>query len=63
MRAAWGNLCGGLRITSRQPDLYLKLVLLYSLPPLASAGLVLFGPKDTLWNEPTYTRRFCSGYL
>jgi len=29
------------QITGQQPDLYVKLVLLYSLPPLAAAGLVL----------------------
>jgi hypothetical protein len=46
---AWSNLRGGLEITAQQPDLYLKLVLLYSLPPLASAWLLLNGPRDTPW--------------
>jgi hypothetical protein len=50
--AGWWNLQRGLAITRRQPDLYLKLVLLYSLPPLAAAGLVLYGPRDTLWYQP-----------
>ena len=50
--AAWGNLRQGLAITSRQPDLYLKLVLLYSIPPAAAAALVVFGPRGTLWYEP-----------
>ena len=46
---AWSNLRGGLEITAQQPDLYVKLVLLYSLPPLASAWLLLNGPHDTPW--------------
>jgi hypothetical protein len=50
--AGWWNLQRGLAITRQQPDLYLKLVLLYSLPPLAAAGLVLYGPKDSLWFQP-----------
>jgi hypothetical protein len=50
--AGWGNLRTGLAITRRQPDLYLKLVVLYSLPPLASAWLVLYGPRDTAWYQP-----------
>jgi hypothetical protein len=50
--AAWGNLQQGLQITRQQPDLYLKLVLLYSLPPLLAAWLVLFGPRNTPWYEP-----------
>jgi len=50
--AGWWNLRRGMAIVSRQPDLYLKLVLLYSLPPLAAAGLVLYGPSDTLWSAP-----------
>jgi hypothetical protein len=49
---AWGNLRGGLEITAQQPDLYLKLVLLYSLPPLAAAWLVISGPRDSLWLQP-----------
>jgi hypothetical protein len=39
----------GLAITRQQPDLYVKLVLLYSLPPLAAAWLVLFGPPHSQW--------------
>jgi hypothetical protein len=50
--AGWWNLQRGLAITRQQPDLYLKLVLLYSLPPLAAAGLVLYGPKDSMWYQP-----------
>jgi hypothetical protein len=50
--AGWWNLQQGLAITRRQPDLYLKLVLLYSLPPLAAATLVVYGPRDTLWYQP-----------
>jgi hypothetical protein len=53
--AAWGNLRGGLEITAQQPDLYLKLVLLYSLPPLVSAWLVVDGPSDTLWSQALVT--------
>lgn len=47
--AAWWNLRRGLDITRQQPDLYVKLVLLYSLPPLVAAGLVVYGPRDTPW--------------
>jgi hypothetical protein len=50
--AGWWNLRRGLDITRQQPDLYIKLVLLYSLPPLASAGLVLYAPRDTPWYQP-----------
>ena len=50
--AACSNLRGGLEITAQQPDLYVKLVLLYSLPPLAAAWLVLNGPPDTPWVQP-----------
>ncbi|MGI9149776.1 MAG: hypothetical protein ACR2IK_25045 [Chloroflexota bacterium] len=50
--AGWWNLRRGLAITSQQPDLYLKLVLLYSLPPLAAAALVLYAPRDGLWYAP-----------
>jgi hypothetical protein len=50
--AGWLNLRRGLAITRQQPELYLQLVLLYSLPPLAAAGLVLFGPKDVAWYAP-----------
>ncbi len=47
--AGWGNLRRGLQITSQQPDLYLKLVLLYSVPPLVSAWLVVYGPNNGAW--------------
>jgi hypothetical protein len=47
--AGWWNLTRGLEITRQQPDLYVKLVLLYSLPPLVAAALVLFAPQDTPW--------------
>ena len=50
--AGWWNLRQGLAITRQQPDLYVKLVLLYSLPPFAAAGLVLFAPRDTPWYQP-----------
>jgi hypothetical protein len=50
--AGWWNLRQGLEITRQQPDLYVKLVLLYSLPPLLAAGLVVYGPSDTLWFQP-----------
>src|SRR5579859_2396640 len=49
---AWGNLRRGLEITAQQPDLYLKLVLLYSLPPLAAAWLVINAPRDNVWYQP-----------
>ena len=49
---SWWSVQRGLAITRRQPDLYLKLVLPYSLPPLAAAGLVVYGPRDTLWCQP-----------
>jgi hypothetical protein len=42
--AGWRNVQRGLAITRLQPDLYLKLVFLYSLPPLAAAWVVLFAP-------------------
>ena len=41
------NVQRGLAITRQQPDLYLKLIVLYSLPPLAAAWLVLFGPASS----------------
>jgi hypothetical protein len=50
--AAWGNLRGGLEITAQQPGLYVKLVLLYSLPPLLAASLVVSGPRDSPWYQP-----------
>jgi hypothetical protein len=46
LSGAWTNLSRGLAITRQQPDLYLKLVALYSVPPLVAACLVLFGPSD-----------------
>src|SRR5579859_3596740 len=49
---SWWSVRRGLAITRRQPDLYVKLVLLYSLPPLAAAGLVVYGPRNTLWAQP-----------
>jgi hypothetical protein len=42
----------GLAITRQQPDLYLKLVLIYSVPPILAALLVLFAPRDTAWFQP-----------
>jgi hypothetical protein len=45
------NLRGGFAITRRQPDLYVLLVILYSLPALAAAGLVLYGAPDLPWYE------------
>ena len=50
--AGWWSLRRGLDITRQQPDLYLKLVLLYSVPPLLAAALVLYGPKDAAWDQP-----------
>ncbi|MBV8718727.1 MAG: hypothetical protein JOZ65_26985 [Chloroflexi bacterium] len=50
--AAWSNLRGGLEITAQQPDLYVKLVLLYSLPPLLAAWLVVNGPQNAAWVQP-----------
>jgi hypothetical protein len=50
--AGWWNLRRGFDITRRQPDLYLKLVLLYSVPPLAAAALVLYAPSNALWYQP-----------
>jgi hypothetical protein len=44
--ASWRNVRRGLEITRQQPDLYLKLVFLYSLPPLAAAWVVLFAPSS-----------------
>jgi hypothetical protein len=41
------NVQRGLAITRQQPDLYVKLVVLYSLPPLAAACIVLFGPSTS----------------
>src|SRR2546428_5022170 len=45
--AGWWNLQRGLDITRRQPDLYLKLILLYSVPPLVAAGVSLSSSHDT----------------
>jgi hypothetical protein len=50
--AGWVNLRRGLAITGQQPGLYLQLVLLYSIPPLVAAGVVLFGPKESAWYQP-----------
>jgi hypothetical protein len=56
MRQAWSvgwrNVRRGMAITARQPDLYVQLVLLYSLPPLAAAWLVVTGPRDSAWYAP-----------
>jgi hypothetical protein len=56
VRHAWAascwNLRRGLDITRQQPDLYLKLLLLYSVPPLVAAALVVYAPKDNLWHDP-----------
>jgi hypothetical protein len=48
----WGNVQRGFAITRRQPDLYLELSLVYALPPLLAAWLVVFGPRDTAWYQP-----------
>jgi hypothetical protein len=50
--ASWLNLRRGLAITRQQPELYLQLVLLYSVPPLAAAALVVYAPKDVAWYQP-----------
>lgn len=51
----WATVCGyvgrGLAITRHQPDLYLELILLYSLPALTAAWLVLYGPHQILWDQ------------
>jgi hypothetical protein len=56
LRCAWeagrGYATRGFEITRRQPDLYLQLVLLYSLPALAAAALVLYGPPEAPWHAP-----------
>ena len=55
-RSGWGDgvqyLKQGLDITRRQPWLYLQLVLVYSLPSLAAAWLVLYGPYELIWYQP-----------
>jgi hypothetical protein len=51
-RAGRANVERGLAITRRQPELYLELALLYSLPSLVAAGLVVFGPHETPWYAP-----------
>lgn len=50
--SGWGNFRRGLDITRQQPDLYLKLALLYSVPPLIAAALILFGPHESPWFQP-----------
>ncbi len=45
--AAWQHLLRGFGIIRQQPDLYLKLVLLYSLPPVAGAWVALSGPPQS----------------
>jgi hypothetical protein len=56
LRCAWeagrGYATRGFEITRRQPDLYLQLVVLYSLPALAAAALVLYGPHEAPWHAP-----------
>src|SRR4051794_39805045 len=49
---AWGNLRRGIEITAQQPDLYLKLIALYSVPPILAAVLVVYAPRDTPWYQP-----------
>ena len=41
-QAGWANLWRGLAITRRQPGLYLELGVVYGLPPLVAAWLVVF---------------------
>jgi hypothetical protein len=50
--AGWLNLRRGLQITRRQPELYVQLVLVYSLPTLVAAALVLYAPMDAGWRLP-----------
>ena len=51
-QAGWTNLWRGVAITRRQPDLYVWLCVVYALPPLVAAWLVVFGPRDSAWSEP-----------
>ena len=46
-QAGLRNVQRGLAITRQQPDLYLKLIVLYSIPPLAAAWVVLFKPSTS----------------
>jgi hypothetical protein len=50
-QAGWANLGLGLAITRRQPDLYLELCVVYGLPPLVAAWLVVFGAQDSAWEQ------------
>lgn len=50
--AGWANLWRGFAITRRQPDLYVGLCLVYAVPPLLAAWLVVFGPRETGWFQP-----------
>ena len=51
-QAGWANLWRGLAITRRQPGLYLELGVVYGLPPLVAAWLMVFGPQDWAWYQP-----------
>jgi hypothetical protein len=51
-QAGWANLWRGLAITRQQPGLYLALCVVYGLPPLFAAWLVVFGPRDSAWYAP-----------
>jgi hypothetical protein len=51
-QAGWANLWRGLAITRRQPGLFFELSLVYALPPLVAACLVVFGPRDSAWYPP-----------
>ena len=51
-QAGFANLQRGLAITRRQPDLYVSLWLLYGLPTLVAACVVVFGPSDGAWVQP-----------
>jgi hypothetical protein len=50
-QAGWTNLGHGLAITRRQPGLYLELCVVYGLPPVVAAWLVVFGPQDSAWDR------------
>ncbi len=49
--SGWLNLRRGIEITRQQPQLYLTLALLYSIPPLIAAALILFAPHAG-WLQP-----------
>ena len=50
--SGWLNLRRGFEITRQQPDLYFKLALLYSIPPLIAAALILSAPHEAAWVQP-----------